>query len=130
MQSAARIECAAWIDADLAAKSNYLAAHGGFTPHENRDLMFTLYADIFEAACEAIQQRRIDEDNELTNILSDASMAGIFADYAAWLVTAQVDYKAWTAANEAFQRRYCADHGGRNAQQYHNFMATKYANCH
>ena len=50
MQSAARIECAAWIDTDLAAKSNYLAAHGGLTPHEHRDLVSGLYADIL-ATC-------------------------------------------------------------------------------
>ena len=127
-QITTRTECEAWSDAGLAAKSDYLAAHGGFTPHENRDLVFTLYADIFEAACEAIQQRRSDEANELTNILSDVSMAETFAEYNAWLVTAQVDYKAWTTANEAFQRRYCANHGGRDAQQHHKFMATKYAN--
>ena len=85
------------------------------------------YTEILEAACEAIQQRRSDEANELTDILSDASMASILTDYAAWLVTAQVDYKAWTTANEAFQRRYCANHGGRNAQQHHKFIATMYA---
>ena len=127
-QITAGTECEAWSDADPAAKSKYLAANDGFTPLDNRDLMFTLYAEILEAACEAIQQRRSDEANELTDILSDASMASILTDYAAWLVTAQVDYKAWTTANEAFQRRYCANHGGRDAQQHHKFMATKYAN--
>ena len=127
-QITARTECEAWSDADPAAKSKYLAANDGFTPLDNRDLMFTLYAEILEAACEALQQRRSDEANELTDILSDASMASILTDYAAWLVTAQVDYKAWTTANEAFQRRYCANHGGRDAQQHHKFMATKYAN--
>ena len=34
----------------------------------------------------------------------------------------------WREADEAFQQRYCADHGGRNAQQHHHFMATQYAN--
>jgi hypothetical protein len=126
-QITARTECEAWSDADPAAKSKYLAANDGFTPLDNRDLMFTLYAEILEAACEALQQRRSDEANELTDILSDASMASILTDYAAWLVTAQVDYKAWTTANEAFQRRYCANHGGRNAPQHHKFIATLYA---
>ena len=42
-------------------------------------------------------------------------------------MNAHVDYKEWKEADEAFQQRYCADHGGRNAQQHHQFMATKYA---
>ena len=39
---AAEIECAAWSDANPAAKSKYLAANNGFTPLDNRDLRFKL----------------------------------------------------------------------------------------
>jgi hypothetical protein len=130
MRSAARIECAAWLDADLAAKSAYLAAHDGLTPHAYLDLKCGIYADFFEAACEATQQQRIDEASELeiAHMLSDENMAGYFVDYKRWLVNAHVDYKEWKEGDEASRQRYCADHHGRNAQQHHHFMATKYAN--
>jgi hypothetical protein len=130
MRSAASIECAAWLDADLAAKSAYLAAHAGLTPHAYQDLMCRIYADFFEAVCEATLQQRIDEASELeiAHMLSDESMAGYFVDYKGWLVNAHIDYKEWKEGDETSRQRYCADHRGRNAQQHHHFMATKYAN--
>jgi hypothetical protein len=55
-------------------------------------------------------------------------MAGYFVDYKGWLVNAHIDYKEWKEGDETSRQRYCADHRGRNAQQHHHFMATKYAN--
>jgi hypothetical protein len=50
------------------------------------------------------------------------------AFYNEWLGIKMTECGAWSTASQAFQRDYCATHGGRTARQHHDYMATMYAN--
>jgi hypothetical protein len=50
------------------------------------------------------------------------------AFYNEWLGIKMTECGAWSTATQAFQRDYCAAHGGRTARQHHDYMATMYAN--
>ena len=50
------------------------------------------------------------------------------AFYDEWLGIKMTECGAWSTANRAFKRNYCAAHGGRTARQHHDYMATMYAN--
>ena len=51
----------------------------------------------------------------------------MFALYGEWLGVALTDCEAWSTANQAFQRNYCAAHDGRTAEQHHAHMAQMFA---
>ena len=51
----------------------------------------------------------------------------MFALYGEWLGVAVTDCEAWSTANQAFQRNYCAAHDGRTAEQHHAHMAQMFA---
>ncbi len=55
------------------------------------------------------------------------AVAEALAIYGEWLGIKVTDCGAWSTANQAFQRNYCATHDGRTADQHHGYMATVFA---
>ena len=41
-----------------------------------------------------------------------------------WLGVKMTECAAWSTANQAAQRNYCATHDGRTAEQHHDYLAT------
>jgi hypothetical protein len=62
-----------------------------------------------------------------TSYLMGPAVAEALAIYGEWLGIKVTDCGAWSTANQAFQRNYCATHDGRTADQHHGYMATVFA---
>ena len=49
------------------------------------------------------------------------------AFYEEWLGIQMTERAAWSTADPAFRRNYCAAHDGRTADQHHELMAAMFA---